>query len=250
MNILLVGCNGKMGNTISRICSDKEGIFITCGLDISKKESQPFPVYTDANDIPSTISIDTVIDFSHPLGVIKTAQFCRNNHKPLVYATTGLDRAGNDLLDELAKSVPVFRSANMSLGVNLMIKLCKQAAEFLCNDFDIEIIEKHHNQKIDAPSGTALKIADEINKSLNNSMEYIYDRHSKREKRNKNEIGIHAVRGGNIVGQHDVIFAGLDETITISHGAFSKDIFAQGALRAALFIKDKPAGMYSMDDMI
>ncbi|HOD93382.1 MAG TPA: 4-hydroxy-tetrahydrodipicolinate reductase [Clostridia bacterium] len=250
MNILLVGCNGKMGNTINRICSEKDDVKIICGLDISKKEGLPFPVYTKAEDIPSNLEVDAVIDFSHPSGVIQTVSYCKSNLKPLVYCTTGLDKQGNEVLDELAKYVPVFRSANMSLGVNLLIKLCKQAAIFLKDDFDIEIIEKHHNQKIDAPSGTALKIADEINISLHNQMEYIYERHTKREKRNKNEIGIHAIRGGNIVGQHDVIFAGLDETITISHGAFSKDVFAQGALRAASFIKDKPAGMYSMDDMI
>jgi 4-hydroxy-tetrahydrodipicolinate reductase len=250
MNILLVGCNGKMGNTINRICSERDDIKITCGLDISKKDDLNFPVYTKAEDIPSSVNVDVVVDFSHPAGVMQTIEYCTNNKKPLVYSTTGLDKTGTEFLDKLSEHVPVFRSANMSLGVNLLIKLCKQAAEFLRDDFDIEIVEKHHNQKIDAPSGTALKIADEINSSLNNSLEYVYERHTKREKRNKNEIGIHAVRGGNIVGQHEVIFAGLDETITISHGAFSKDIFAQGALRAALFIKNKPAGMYSMDDMI
>ncbi len=250
MNILLIGCSGKMGNTINRICSERNDVNIACGLDISKKEGFNFPVYTKAEDIPSSVDVDVVVDFSHPAGIVQTSEYCRNRIKPLVYATTGLDKSGTEILDKLSEFVPVFRSANMSLGVNLLIKLCKQAAEFLKDDFDIEIVEKHHNQKIDAPSGTALKIADEINNSLNNSMEYIYERHTKREKRNKKEIGIHAVRGGNIVGQHEVIFAGLDETITISHGAFSKDIFAQGALRAALFIKDKPAGMYSMDDMI
>ena len=250
MNIMLVGCNGKMGHTIIKLCAEKEYTSIVCGLDISKNIENPFPVFTDATNIPDTFPIDVVIDFSHPLGVEQTVSFCKTHKKPLVYATTGLDQSGVDSLKELSNSVAVFMSANMSLGVNLLIKLCKEAAVFLRDDFDIEIIEKHHNQKIDAPSGTALKIAEEINKSLDNSMEYIYDRHDRRQKRAKNEIGIHAIRGGTIVGQHDVIFAGRDETITISHDATSKEVFAQGALRAASYIQDKPAGMYGMNDMI
>jgi 4-hydroxy-tetrahydrodipicolinate reductase len=250
MNILLVGCNGKMGTTIARICSERNDISISCGLDVTKKDNMPFPVYTNEKQIPVSINIDAVIDFSHPSGVIQTANFCNRRKCPLVYATTGLDKESNKLLDELSDFVPVFRSANMSLGVNLLIKLCKNAASFLKEDFDIEIVEKHHNQKIDAPSGTALKIADEINSTLDNEMNYVYDRHNTRNKRSKKEIGMHSIRGGNIVGEHDVIFAGLDETITISHGAYSKDVFAQGALRAALYIKDKTAGMYSMDDML
>ncbi|HHT94732.1 MAG TPA: 4-hydroxy-tetrahydrodipicolinate reductase [Clostridia bacterium] len=250
MNILLVGCYGKLASAIIKACSGKEDMNIACGVDLSVKDNPHFPVFTAANDIPSSMDIDAVIDCSHPSGAVSTVRFCKKYKKPLVYATTGLDKEQMNLLHELSKHVAVFQSANMSLGVNLLIKLCKQAATFLGNDFDIEIIEKHHNQKIDAPSGTALKIADEINQSLNNQMTYVYDRQSKREKRDKKEIGIHAVRGGNIVGQHEVIFAGQDETITISHGAFSKDIFAQGALRAVLFIKDKPAGLYGMDDLL
>ncbi|MFA7672433.1 MAG: 4-hydroxy-tetrahydrodipicolinate reductase [Clostridia bacterium] len=250
MNILLAGCNGRMGQTITRICSEREDIRIAAGIDIRNNAANTYPAFSDIDMLDKSIGIDVVLDFSHPSGIQKITDYCRKAKKPLVYATTGLDEDQKAMLAGLSKHVPVFQSANMSLGINLLIRLCREAARFLGNDYNIEIIEKHHNQKVDAPSGTALKIADEINSSLKNSMEYIYDRHEKHEKRSQNEIGIHSVRGGTIIGQHEVMFAGRDEVITISHEATSRDILAQGALKAAQFIEKLPAGMYSMDDMM
>jgi 4-hydroxy-tetrahydrodipicolinate reductase len=167
-----------------------------------------------------------------------------------VIATTGLNSEQVEKIREAAKSIPVFFTANMSLGVNLMLELAKAATRVLGADFDIEIVEKHHNQKIDAPSGTALMLADGINDAAEAPMQYVYDRHSQRKKRQKNEIGLHAVRGGTIVGEHDIIFAGRDEVLTISHAAMSKEIFATGAIRASLFLSDRPVGLYSMADMM
>lgn len=238
-----------MGQTITKICAEREDIKVAAGIDI-RDAANTYPAFSDIEKLSERIKIDVVLDFSHPSGIQKITDYCLKAGKPLVYATTGLDESQQALLVALSKHVPVFQSANMSLGINLLIRLCKETARFLGNDYNIEIIEKHHNQKVDAPSGTALKIADEINSSLKNSMEYVYDRHAKREKRSQNEIGIHSIRGGTIIGQHEVMFAGRDEVITISHEAASRDILAQGALKAAQFIEKLPAGMYGMDDMM
>lgn len=248
IKILMSGCNGKMGQVISAIAASDEAVKIVGGFDINTDRKNDYPVF--ANPWECNVEADVIIDFSHPSAFEKLTEYAREKKIPLVMCTTGLAKTQTEELNNLAKEIPVFFSANMSLGVNLLIDLVKKAARFLENNFDIEIVEKHHNQKIDAPSGTALAIADSINSVLNEKQEYIYDRHSRRKKRSPKEIGIHAVRGGTIVGEHSVIFAGNDEIIEINHIAMSKDIFAVGALRAAKFIVGKKPGLYAMSDML
>lgn len=247
-NIILSGCNGKMGQVISRLVSERDDINIIFGVDINTENKCGYEVYPSFDDAPC--GADAVIDFSHPACFDGIVSYCRASKTPLVMATTGLSDEQRAELNKLSEEIAVFFSANMSLGVNLLVSLVKKAASLLEDSFDIEIIEKHHNQKIDAPSGTALMIADEIADTLSENPEYVYDRHSIRKKRSKNEIGIHAIRGGTIVGEHDVIFAGNDEIIEINHKAMSKEIFAVGSLKAAQFIKGKTAGMYSMKDVV
>lgn len=248
INILLSGCNGKMGQVITRLASERNDLKIAAGYDQNTSLQNTYPVFSDLSKC--NLDIDVIIDFSHPSALDNLLQFAVSHKIPAVIATTGLANTQIQMLSDASKRIPVFFSANMSLGVNLLIDLVKKAARVLEKDFDIEIVEKHHNQKIDAPSGTALAIADAINSSLEEQHEYIYDRHSRRKKRSKTEIGIHAVRGGTIVGDHSVIFAGNDEIIEINHIATSKEIFAVGALNAAAFLYKKSAGMYNMNDLI
>ncbi len=248
INIALVGANGKMGQVISRLLSESEDARIVCGIDINTTMKNDFPVYTNLNDSRESFSV--IIDFSHPSSLEGTLSYALSHKKAVVIATTGLSSAQMDDIKKASDEIPVFFSANMSLGINLLIDLVKKAATVLQDSFDIEIIEKHHNQKIDAPSGTALAIADAINDTCDNSNEYVYDRHSTRKKRSKNEIGIHSLRGGTIVGEHSVIYAGNDEFIEIKHTATSKEIFAVGAIKAAKFIADKTPGFYGMNDII
>lgn len=247
-NIILSGCNGKMGQVIARLLSEDNDAKIIFGCDINTQMKNSFPVYSNINE--SDIKGDVIIDFSHPSNFASLADYCRKTKTPLVMATTGLSDEQKKELENLSKETAVFFSANMSLGVNLLITLVKKAAAVLEDNFDIEIIEKHHNLKIDAPSGTALMIADETASVLKSEPEYVFDRHSVRKKRSKREIGIHSVRGGTIVGEHDVIFAGNDEVIEIKHSAASKEIFAVGSIKAAKFLKDKELGMYDMNDII
>ncbi len=246
-NIILSGANGKMGKVIASLASEMEDINIVCGFDINTSADAGFPVYKNPEEYAG--EGDVIIDFSHPSAFENLAEYATKRKLPLIMCTTGLSSVQIKKLDELSKEIPVFFSANMSLGINLIIELAKKATEIL-NGFDIEIVERHHNQKIDAPSGTALAIADAINESMGSKGEFVYDRHSKRCKRSKNEIGIHAVRGGTIVGDHSVIFAGKDEVIEINHHAYSKEVFASGALAAARFMKGKPAGFYTMSDLV
>ncbi len=246
--IILSGCNGKMGRVITRLVSQDKDCEIVCGLDINTSVANEYPVVASLENFNG--KADVIIDFSNPENTDKLIKYCKDTGTGLVMATTGLSDAQLSSLDDLSEYVPVFRSANMSLGVNLIISLVRKAAAALEGDFDIEIIEKHHNQKIDAPSGTALMIADEISDELRDKPEYVYDRHSVRKKRSENEIGIHAVRCGTIVGEHEVIFAGNDEIISVKHTAMSKEIFAVGSIRAAKFISDKKSGMYSMKNMM
>ncbi len=246
--IILSGCNGKMGRVITRLVSQDKDCEIVCGLDINTSVENEYPVVASLEDFNG--KADVIIDFSNPENTDKLINYCKNTGTALVMATTGLSDAQLSSLEGLSEHVAVFRSANMSLGVNLIISLVRKAAAALEGDFDIEIIEKHHNQKIDAPSGTALMIADEIADELKDKPEYVYDRHSVRKKRSENEIGIHAVRGGTIVGEHEVIFAGNDEIISVKHTAMSKEIFAVGSIRAAKFISGKKSGMYSMKNMM
>ena len=249
-NILLHGCNGRMGRTIAELAANKENCRIICGVDVAPRDDAGFPVYTSLDVIPADKKPDVIIDFSHFSTLPKLAEYAQKNNIPAVIATTGFSASDLDKIKELSKQIAVFRSANMSVGICLLKNLVKKAAAFLGEDFDIEIVERHHNQKLDAPSGTALAIADAINEADNNKYEYIYDRHSRSAKRSKHEIGISAVRGGNIVGDHDVIFAGNNEILEINHRALSRGIFAEGAIRAAVYIADKPAGMYDMDKMV
>jgi len=248
INILMSGCNGKMGQVISRLSEQYEDLHIAAGYDIADNGKNNYPVFTDLKSC--NVKLDVIIDFSNPIVLDGLISFAVAKKIPVIVATTGISPAQKKLLEQASQSIPLFFSANMSLGVNLLIDLVKKAAKLLDQNFDIEIIEKHHNQKLDAPSGTALAIADSINSVLDHKQDYVYDRHSRRKKRSKTEIGIHAVRGGTIVGEHSVIFAGNDEIIEINHSAMSKDIFGTGALRAARFIYNKKPGMYNMNDLI
>ncbi len=250
--IILSGCNGKMGRAVTLCVEGLNDCEIICGIDIYTEIANSYPVYSSPMLIPQEIAekADVIIDFSNPSALGGLLEFAVENKLPAVISTTGLNDSQISLIKKAANKVPVFFSANMSLGVNLICELAKKAAKVLGNSFDIEIVEMHHNQKIDAPSGTALMIADSIKEELDKDLKYEYDRYSKREKRTQNEIGIHAVRGGTITGEHEIIFAGLDEIIKISHSARSKSLFATGAVNAACFLCGKEAGLYSMADML
>ena len=250
--ILLSGCNGKMGKAVTANVAVTSGAEIIGGIDIYADSLYGYPVFGSPALIPDEITkkADVIIDFSNPSALGGLLEYAVKNSIPAVICTTGLNDSQKALLKSAAEKIPVFFSANMSLGVNLVCELAKKAAAVLGNDFDIEIVEMHHNQKIDAPSGTALMIADAIKDELDGDTKYEYDRHSKREKRTKNEIGIHAVRGGTITGEHEIIFAGHDEIIKISHSARSKELFATGAVNAAKFICGKEPGIYDMSAML
>ena len=250
--IILSGCNGKMGRAVTNLINEMQDCEIICGIDLFTETANDYPVFTSPVLIPEEIvkKSNVIIDFSNPSALSGLLEFAVKNSLPAVISTTGLNDAQLALVKTASTKISVFFSANMSLGVNLICELAKKAAKVLGNSFDIEIVEMHHNQKIDAPSGTALMIADAIKEELSQDTKYEYDRHSKREKRTKNEIGIHAVRGGTITGEHEIIFAGLDEIIKISHSARSKSLFATGAVNAAKFLCGKNAGLYSMSDML
>lgn len=245
--LIISGANGKMGKVIRNVVSTKDDCEVVAGIDINT-ESDSFPVY----DSPEKIAeeADVIIDFSNPALLDSLLDFAVSRKIPLVIGTTGYDEAQKEKIRKASEKTAVFFTYNMSLGVNLLASLAKKAVEVLGSDFDIEIVEKHHNQKIDAPSGTALMLADAMCEEIDRPMKYEYDRHSKREKRTHDEIGIHAVRGGTIVGEHEIIFAGRDEIITLSHSARSKEIFAVGAVNAAMFMNGKEAGLYDMSQMI
>ncbi len=248
INILLSGANGKMGQAVTRAAEQSEDICIVAGFDINTEQKAGYPVYDNLNQIAEPV--DVIIDFSHPAMFDSLLDFAVSKNIPAVICTTGLGAEQISRLEYEAKKIPIFFSANMSLGVNLLIDLVTRAAKILENNFDIEIIEKHHNQKVDAPSGTALAIADAIADTVSYPAEYTYDRHSVRKKRDKREIGIHALRGGTIVGEHEIIFAGCDEVISLKHTATSKEVFAVGAVRAAIFLKSQKPGLYAMKDLI
>ena len=246
--IILSGCNGKMGQAIVKAVADREDAVISAGVDIFTDCGYDFPVFNDFKKIDT--EADVIIDFSNPVVLDGLLSHARGKKLPAVICTTGYSTAQVQQIKEAAKEIAVFHSGNMSLGINLIIELSKKAASVFGSAFDIEIVEKHHNQKVDAPSGTALALADSINEEFNNEYTYVYDRSTRRQKRDKKEIGLSAVRGGTIVGDHDVIFAGEDEVITFSHTAYSKNVFAKGAVQAAKFLKGKPAGLYDMSDVI
>jgi 4-hydroxy-tetrahydrodipicolinate reductase len=245
-NIILCGCGGRMGRAI--IESVKDGCTIVAGVDVNASAlSTGFPVYEKISDFPG--KADVIVDFSHHSALPSLIEYAKATKTPIVLATTGHTDEELALIDESVNEIAIFRSGNFSLGINLLITLAKQAAKTLGADFDVEIIEKHHNKKLDAPSGTALMIADAIASEREES-EYVFDRHSERKARETKEIGLHSVRGGTIVGEHEAIFAGENEIVTISHSAASREIFATGALRAAVYLAKKEKGLYNMTDMI
>lgn len=247
--LIMHGCNGKMGQVISGLVAADEDACIVAGIDYKDDGHNSYPVYTDIESCD--VEADALIDFSAAPAVDKLLSYCERKNLPCVLCTTGLSEEQLEKVRQTSKKVAVLKSANMSLGINLLFKLLKEAAGVLAPaGFDMEIVEKHHNQKVDAPSGTALALADSINEEFDNAYEYVYDRSRVRQKRSQKEIGISAVRGGTIVGDHDVIFAGADEVITFSHTAYSKAVFGKGAVQAAKFLAGKPAGMYDMSDVI
>ncbi len=247
--VIMHGCNGKMGQMITGLIAADDEIEIVAGVDAFETGNNTYPVFKSIG--LCDIGADVVIDFSNAQAIDGLLDYCMEKKLPCVLCTTGLSEAQLQKVEEAGEKTAVLKSANMSLGINLLLKLLKDAAGVLAPaGFDIEIVEKHHNKKVDAPSGTALALADSINEELNNAYEYIYDRSGRREKRPVKEIGLSAVRGGTIVGEHDVIFAGADEVITFSHTAYSKAVFGKGAIQAAKFLAGKPAGKYDMSDVV
>ncbi len=249
VKVIMHGCNGKMGQVISALIAEEEGIEIVAGVDISDHVRNSYPVFRTLADC--AVMADVVIDFASAKAADALLDFCVERRIPCVLCTTGLSAGQLARVEEASRQVAVLRSANMSVGINLLMKLLREAAPVLADaGFDIEVVEKHHNQKVDAPSGTALALADSVNDAFSEKYEYVYDRSARRQKRPSREIGISAVRGGTIVGDHDVIFAGTDEVVTFSHMAYSRTVFGRGAVQAAKFLTGKPAGLYNMSDVI
>ncbi len=247
--VVMHGCNGHMGRVITDLCKADSDIEIVAGVDKYKDVDNDYPVFDSIAEV--NVDYDAVIDFSNAAAVDGLLDCCEKNGKPVVLCTTGLSDEMLAHVDKACENIAILRSANMSLGINTLFDLCQKATKVFADaGFDIEIVEKHHNQKLDAPSGTALALADACNDALEEKYDYCYGRADRREKRPKNEIGISAVRGGNIVGEHEVIFAGLDEVITIKHTAYSKSVFAKGAVEAAKFLAGKSAGLYDMKEVI
>ena len=250
VRIIMHGCNGKMGQTITNIVKEDADAQIVAGIDLFDGIQNEYPVFKSLADC--NVEADVVIDFTAAPAVDALLDWCEEKKMPVVLCSTGLsEEQVKRATTESIKKTAVLKSANMSLGINVLLKLLKEAAaQFAPAGFDIEIVEKHHNLKLDAPSGTALALADSINEEMNGQYEYVYDRSQRRQKRDKKELGISAVRGGTIVGDHDVIFAGTDEVITFSHRAYSKAVFAKGAVEAAKFLAGKEPGLYDMSDVI
>ncbi len=249
VRIILRGCNGRMGRVISGLLKEDKEARLVAGVDLVDDGQNSYPVYRDIRDCD--VEADCLIDFSSAVAWDDMLDYCVEKKLPCVLCTTGLSEAQLEKIDKASGSIAVLRSANMSMGINLLMKMLKDAAGVLAPaGFDMEIVEKHHNQKVDAPSGTALALADSINGKLGNSYSYVYDRSGRREKRPEKEIGISAVRGGSIVGEHEVIFAGVDEVVTFSHTAYSRAVFGKGAVQAAKYLAGKPAGKYDMGDVI
>lgn len=245
--LLLCGCAGKMGAAVRNIVNERRDCKIVTGVDRAPAELG-FSVYQDIGAV--TEPVDVVVDFSHPSALEPILRYCKANQSAAVLCTTGYSPEQVQAVESAARELPVFYSRNMSLGINLLMELAKTASSVLGQDFDVEIVEAHHNQKIDAPSGTALMLADAVNSTRENGMKYNYDRHSQRKKREPAELGIHSIRGGTIVGEHQVIFAGQHEVITLSHSAQSKELFAVGAVNAAVFMAGKGPGLYDMGDLV
>jgi len=249
VRIIMHGCNGKMGQVITGIVAGDTDAEIVAGIDMIDNRENGYPVFTNIFDCD--VAADVIVDFAAAAAVDNLLQFSRERKIPVVLCTTGLSKEQLEKVQETSAEVAILKSANMSLGINTLMKLLKDAANvFAPAGYDIEIVEKHHNQKLDAPSGTAIALADAINEARDNEYEYVYDRSQVRQKRGKKELGISAVRGGTIVGEHEVFFAGIDEVIEFKHTAYSKSVFAKGAVEAAKFLKGKEPGMYDMADVI
>ena len=249
VKIIMHGCNGHMGQVISGIVEKDPDAEIVAGIDIADQGKNSYPVFTDIDTCQ--VEADAIIDFSSAKATDKLLEYSAARQIPVVLCSTGLSEEQLAKVEETSKKVAVLKSANMSLGINTLLKLVQDAAKVLATaGFDMEIVEKHHRLKVDAPSGTALALADSINEAMDNKYHYVYDRSQKREKRDDKEIGISAVRGGTIVGEHEIIFAGQDEVIEFKHTAYSKAIFGKGAVEAAKFLAGKPAGKYDMSDVI
>ena len=247
--IIMLGCNGRMGQMITDMVKQDDECTIVAGIDIVDNRDNGYPVYTKLADCD--VEADAIIDFTSATDFESRMDYAVDKQIPIIECSTGLSEEQMDYLKKTSEKVAVLKSANMSLGINLLMKLLKEAVVKLAGDgFDVEIVEKHHNQKLDAPSGTALALADSINEAMDDRYEYIYDRSQVRQKRDKKELGISAVRGGTIVGEHDVIFAGTDEVITFKHTAYSRAVFAIGSITAAKYLKGKAAGLYDMSDVL
>lgn len=249
IQVIISGCNGKMGQVVTAMCNADDKIKVVAGFDANAIEQNDYPVYADPMEYPGTA--DCVIDFSHPSALSGLLNFCKKRGCGIVLATTGYNEDQLKEIQDASKEIRIFKSANMSLGINVLMALVQQAAKILGSSTDIEIVEKHHNRKLDAPSGTALMIADAAASALDEAPEYVYERHSVRQKRGKNEIGISSVRGGTIVGEHEIIFAGTDEVLEIKHTAYSREIFASGAVKAAAYLATVTApGIYNMENLV
>lgn len=249
VRIIMNGCNGHMGQVISNLVAQDSQAQITAGVDIIDNGKNEYPVFTELEKCQ--VEADVMIDFSSAKATDQVLAYCKERKLPLVLCTTGLSEEQLAKVEETAKETAVLRSANMSLGINMLLKLLQDAAKVLATaGYDMEIVERHHNLKVDAPSGTALALADSLNEAMDGQYHYVFDRSQKREKRDAKEIGISAVRGGTIVGDHEVIFAGPDEVIEFKHTAYSKAVFGKGAVEAAKFLKGQPAGLYNMSNVI
>lgn len=247
IKVLINGCNGRMGQVLAREIDRFPNLLLACGFDINDDGKNTFPVYSNINDIKERP--DVIVDFSIPVATFNILKYAKKENVPVVIATTGFTKEQLDEIKEISKSIPVFQSSNMSFDINLMKKVVAEVAKNL-KGTDIEIVETHHNRKVDAPSGTAVLLADAINEVMDEKLEYNFNRHDIHEKRNPNEIGFSSIRGGNIVGEHSVMFFGEHEAFEIKHTSYSRDVFAEGALKACEFIALQPAGLYGMDDMV
>lgn len=245
--VLINGCNGRMGQVLAREIDRFDDLLLVAGFDINDNGANTFPVYSNIEDIKE--DIDVIVDFSIPVATLNMLKYAIKTKTAMVIATTGFNEDELNQINEASKVIPIFKSSNMSYDINLMKKIVAEVALAL-KGTDIEIVETHHNRKIDAPSGTAITLADSINEALGNNMKYVFNRHDIHEKRNENEIGFSSIRGGNIVGEHSVQFYGAHETFEIKHTSYSRDVFAEGALKACSFIANRAPGLYGMDNMI
>lgn len=247
MNILINGASGKMGGEVAKAIEGQADCKVVCGVDCVDNKTTKFPIYTNINDIKE--KVDVIIDFSIPVATFEILKYAKKTKTPIVIATTGFTQEQLEEIEKASKEIPIFRSANMSLDINLMANIISQIAKIL-TDADIEIVETHHNRKIDSPSGTAILLADAINDVLENKKTYNFERMQKREPRSKKEIGFSSIRGGNIVGEHSVKFFGENETLEITHTAYSRQVFAEGAIKAAKYLVNQKPGLYNMKNLV